>query len=290
MIGYRFMYMHMGGNRDGTDSRSVSRVLQDFPVSPTSMSMQMHMAELMYAPTNDFTLMAMFPYRQLSMEHVTRMGTRFTTDSAGPGDLTVKALYSLYGDVMRDQHRVLLNTGVSFPTGSIDEKDGTPAGPNQKLPYPMQLGSGTFDLYPGLTYLGEADTWAWGAEMTSTLRLGKNSNRYTLGNQYRLSVWGAHQWTDWLASSIRLDGHLWDDIDGADPDLNPAIVPTADPNRRSGKRLDLLLGGNLYIPRGLFKGVRVAFEYGFPVYQYLDGPQLEMDWRLTAGLSVTWTF
>jgi len=33
-----------------------------------------------------------------------------------------------------------------------------------RLEYPMQLGSGTFALRPGLTYLGQTERWAWVAE------------------------------------------------------------------------------------------------------------------------------
>jgi hypothetical protein len=36
------------------------------------------------------------------------------------------------------------------------------------------------------------------------------------------------------------------------------------------------------------KGAKLAIEGGFPVYQSLDGPQLETDWLITAGLQ--WTF
>ena len=86
-------------------------------------------------------------------------------------------LYSVYRSGF-DRHRVLVGAGISFPTGSIDKKDDTPAAPDQQLPYPMQLGSGTFDLLPGLTYLGQAGKLGWGAEAMATLRLGENSNDY----------------------------------------------------------------------------------------------------------------
>ncbi len=72
MIGYKFMFMRMQGNRDGTDRRTAGDVLQDFPVTPTEMNMAMHMFEVMYTPWNDLTLMAMFPYLDLSMDHLTR--------------------------------------------------------------------------------------------------------------------------------------------------------------------------------------------------------------------------
>lgn len=285
MFAYMYMFMRMDGNRDGTDSLSADEVLQDFPVTPTDMNMEVHMAAVMYAPSDDLTLMAMLPYIRKSMDHVTRTGVRFTTEPEGFGDLVVKALYTFYR-VGFDRHRLLVNAGLSFPTGSIDERGvlADPAQGEQQLSYPMQLGSGTFDLLPGISYLGQTTNWAWAVDALVTIRLGENSRDYTLGNRYRLSGRIDRRWTDWLSSSVRIDGQMWENIDGADPDLDPTRVPTNDPDRRAGRRLDLLLGVNLYAPRGPLKGLRIAIEGGVPLYQSLDGPQLETDWLLTAGV------
>ncbi len=281
MFSYRYMFMDMDGNRDGTDSLSDREVLEDFMVTPVDMTMQMHMVGAMYAVSDDVTLMAMVPYVSKEMEHLTRMGTRFTTNSEGFGDIKTTALYTIFN---KDKQRVHLNLGVSFPTGSINEKDDTPAGENQILPYPMQIGSGTFDLLPGITYLSQSDKGSWGAQALTTLRLGKNDNGYRLGNQYQLSGWIARNWTDWLSTSLRLTGATWENIDGADDRLNPMMIPTADPDRRGGTQVNLGFGVNLYAPEGNLKGSRLAMEFELPIYRSLDGPQLETDWQLTLGL------
>lgn len=62
------------------------------------------------------------------------------------------------------RHCLHFNAGLSLPTGSIDKQDATPMGPNSKLPYPVQLGSGTYDLLPGLTYNGQDRDLSWGAQ------------------------------------------------------------------------------------------------------------------------------
>ena len=80
-----------------------------------------------------------------------------------------------------------------------------------------------------------------------------------------------------------MDWKRRNNISGADPALNPAIVPTADPNRRGGDRLDLLFGFNLYASGETLTGHRLALEGGFPIYESLDGPQLETDWLITVG-------
>lgn len=294
MFAYQFMFMRMDGSRDGTNRLSDSDVLADFPVTPTNMTMKMHMPMVMYAPSDDLTLMAMLPYIKLEMDHVLgplspKPGARFTTKSEGFGDLNVGALYTFYRKNF-DEHRLIFKAALSVPTGSIDKKDvlANPAQGKQKLPYPMQLGSGTFDLHPAITYVGEMGDWAWGGEVEATIRLGENSNDYTLGDRYKISGWVNWKWTDWLAPFVRIDGEVWENIDGADPDLNPAVVPTADPGRRAGKQIDLLAGVSLYAFGGPLKGQRLAIQGRLPVYRSLDGPQLETDWQITVGWQ--WVF
>lgn len=280
MFQYQYMRMEMDGNRDGTDSLRTREVLEDFPVAPTEMTMQMHMFGIMYAPLNRLSLMVMAPYIRNEMDHETRTGVKFNTTSRGWGDVKLTALIHLY-EIGR--HRFHLNAGISFPTGSINQKDDLPTGPDQRLPYPMQLGSGTYDLLPGITYLGQTDNWSWGTQFMGTIRLGENNNDYTLGDRFKGTGWLAHKWFDWLSSAIRIEGQDWGNIDGEDPRLNPNLVPTADPNRRAGSRVDLLFSTNVFMRKGFLKGNRLGIEGGIPIYQDLDGPQLETDWLIWAG-------
>jgi len=280
MLSYRYMSMHMDGNRDGTKRLSDSEVLADYMVTPTSMDMDMHMFGAMVAVNDKLTVMAMLPYINKSMKHLTRMGRKFTTKAEGVGDVKISGLYKI---AAQSGHNLHLNLGMSLPTGSIDERDDTPARNNAKLPYPMQLGSGTYDLMPGITYRGQNENYSWGAQAMTTVRLGENDNDYTLGDKVEISGWLQHQWSNAFSTSLRLNAQSWSDIDGADPDLNPAMIATADPELRSGKRIDLLLGATYHAQNGALKGNRFSLEVGKPVYQKLDGPQLETDLILTAG-------
>lgn len=289
MMSYRMMYMSMDGNRSGTNDLSTADVLQDFMVTPTDMDVWMHMFGLMYAPTDNLTVMGMIPYASKSMNHVTRMGGSFSTKTDGIGDIKLSALYKIFEN---NGHQFHINAGISFPTGDTDERDDLPTGPNQPLPYPMQLGSGTFDLMPGLTYLGQHHMWSWGAQVLGVIRLGENDEDYTLGNVLSSTVWGSRNINNWISTATRLNWKIWGNINGADPRLNPAVVPTADPDRRAGNRLDLLFSLNFLIPKGpqLIKGQSLAVEFGLPVYQWLDGPQLETDWLVTFGWRYDWEF
>jgi len=278
MLGYSFMTMWMEGNRDGDARVGVDDVLAEFPVAPTDMDM--HMLHLMWAPTARLTLMAMIPYVRLSMDHETRSGRKFTTRADGLGDVSAKALLSVYRD---ETHRLVLEADTSFPTGSIDVKDDTPMG-RVRLPYPMQLGSGTYDLLPGLTYLGQAPGWAWGGHAGGVLCLGRNDNDYRQGHRARATTWLARKLTPWMSASLRLLREAWGNHKGADPRLVPGIVPTTDPTRRGGKRMEALLGVNFFTLDGPPPRHRLAIEYGYAFYRWLQGPQLELDGRL----SVAW--
>lgn len=287
MAGYRYMAARMAGYRDGTGTLSDAQVLRQFPTIHTEMRMAMHMLELMHAPTESLTLMAMLPYHHMEMEHLTRTGARFQTESDGVGDLTLMALQTVRGSAHHHGSRLLVNAGVSVPFGSIDQHDATPTNPRAKLEYLMQPGSGTWELLPGVTYLGDSPHWSWGAQAMGTLRLGHNDNGYRRGNQIRLSAWAVRRITDWFAPSVRLDGQILGNVHGIDTELNPLGNPESSTRTQGGRKLDLSAGLNFYAPRGRLKGHRLSLEAGIPVYQHLNGPQIESDWQATLSWSYT---
>ncbi len=281
MLSFQYMRMAMDGNRTGTDQVSTAEVLSQFPVAPLNMDMDMFMFTAMYGITDDLSVMAMLPYVRKEMDHVTRKGVEFTTQSNGIGDATLALTYELY---QFEAHAIEVSAGVNFPTGSIDKKDDTPAGPDQVLPYPMQIGSGTYDLWPRITYTGRSGDYSWGAQFGATVRLGENDRDYRLGNIYQASAWAARKWTNWLSSSIRLQGESEQNIIGADPRLDPLQVSTADPDLRGGERINLGLGLNFLVASGPFQGVGLGLETVIPIFQGLDGPQVERDYVISIVL------
>ena len=287
MFGYQYMHMSMSGLYQGDRKISPSEAFsKGFSTMHTSMEMDMHMVEAMYAPTERLTLMAMLPYKSMSMLHLTKAGKIFGQSASGLGDLEVMGLITIFGNIRKGGHRLVLNAGMSFPTGSINVQDHSEGDPTKKLvtlEYFMQLGSGTYDLMPGLTYLGDSGPWSWGAQTIETVRLGNNDHDYRFGDEYRVSAWASYGFTDWFAPSIRLDGRWWEDISGKDKNLNTNHTPEARTDLRGGRRLDLLLGLNFYVPRGALKGTRLVVEGGIPVYQHLDGPQLGTAWIFSLG-------
>ena len=113
MVGYQYMFEKLDGLLTGTDGISQADVLKEFDTTPTGMTMQTHMAMVMYAPTDRMTLMVMLPYVAMSMGELHRDGTRSTERSKGIGDLELRGLYSLYAS-KDSRHRFLANFGVGF--------------------------------------------------------------------------------------------------------------------------------------------------------------------------------
>jgi hypothetical protein len=287
MVAYRFMDMSMEDSRNGTSPVSTSDVLADYMVAPLKMNMQMHMFGLMLAPWQRCTLMFMTSQVKKSMDLQTRAGVRFTTKSSGIGDLSATALLRLYDSTTG---HLQATVGASLPTGSIDKKGDTPMAADSQLPYPMQLGSGTVDPILALTWVTHYERWSWGAQGKTRLRMGTNDRDYHLGNHYQATGWGALVLRRWLSVSGRLALSRQENIDGADPDLQPQMVPTADPLARAGTRLEGAVGVNGRVPEGTLRKLRVAVELIAPLVQDLDGPQLETKWTLFTGLQYDGTW
>jgi len=293
MLAYRYMGMTMEGNRKGDERLSESEAFAEIPgmgpmsmkALPVDMQMDMHMLGGMYAPTDNVTLMLMLPYtskrmtvKQQAMGAVTG---EFETESSGLGDVSLGALIKFYEGEGIAAH---FNLGLGLPTGSIDEEDTMPMG-KQQLPYPAQPGSGSYELRPGITVLGQQPNWSWGAQASARLALDDNDQGYQLGDRYDLTGWLARRVNDWSSVSLLARKKLWRDIDGSAKDLtvSPMMNPTADPEIQSGNRTELGLGVNLLGREGGVKGHRLAFEYIVPVQQHIDGPRLEMDSTLMVG-------
>ncbi|MEM9837521.1 MAG: transporter [Pseudomonadota bacterium] len=311
MVSYRFMRMDMDGSRDGTDSLSAETIATTVPnrffgqpmqpptlrVVPLDMTMDMHMLGAMYGVTDRITVAAMANVITKTMDHVTYqggMGTNvlgnFETETAGFGDTVITAIVGL-DDGSKEGKQFNVNLGLSIPTGALDETDQilTPMGgtPSPRLPYPMQLGSGTYDLRPAVTYRNRAGKIAWGGQVMGTVRLGENDEGYTLGDAVEGTAWLGYSPTHAATGFLRLKGMSLGSIDGQDP-LIVAPVQTADPNNHGGETVEVLLGVNLAGQEGWKRGHRLAAEIGFPLYRDLNGPQLETDMTFTLGWQKAW--
>jgi len=300
MISYRNMQMSMSDNIQGSRDISADDIVTQVPnpnpgpatvrVVPTEMNTDMHMLGLMYAPSDQITLMLMLNYLDKSMDHLSYMGMmgtntlgRFTTEASGIGDTKVGLLWRLH---QSPKHKLHLNLGMSLPTGSIDEEGEvlTPMNmrPTIRLPYPMQLGSGTYDLEPGITYTGSDAKIAWGLQYKATFRTGDNDEGYSLGDKHLLASWASYRAFDAVSFSIGLDYQDEGRIDGQD-DAILAPVQTANPDNFGGSLTNMSLGMNFVAQDGLLKGHRFALEFHSTIQQKANGTQMKMQDMITFG-------
>ena len=148
MVSYRYMTMDMEGLLKGSNSVTASSQLTGMTTMvPAKMTMDMHMFGTMYAISEKWTFMGMLNYLENEMDMIMPMNMSMYMGSSGIGDLKVAGLYDLAQ--WDNGQRMHLKLGLSLPTGSIDEKHTN----GNTLGYGMQLGSGTYDFHPAVTYL-----------------------------------------------------------------------------------------------------------------------------------------
>jgi len=300
MVSYRYMTMGMENLMKGSDSVTLDSQLGttsvgDFEMVPRKMTMDMHMFGVMHAISDEWTIMGMVSYLDNEMDmmmHFMEMGGmtmrhdhEMAAESSGLGDLKLVGMYDLAK--WDEGRRIHLNVGLSIPTGSIDEKSGT-----NTLGYGMQLGSGTWDFHPAITYLGQTESYSYGGQLGGILRIGENDQDYTLGNKFCASLWGARIITDFLSASAKLDYSSQDEVDGSDSrlDARNMMMPSPGFNPTSqGRDLSTFgLGLNYYFQEGGLKGHRFAAEWETPIDQKVNGVQLELDSVWTLGWQYAW--
>ncbi len=303
MVEYKYMNMYMDDNRIGTRTISdldaigppgpppgivVEGIQTNVGASPTEMTMEMHMAHVMYGATDDVTLYTMVMLPSLTMDHIrgdfnplTR-GTFFTLHNSGFGDTMFGALLRLYSDSDSD---LIFNLGCLVPTGDIYRETSIPSGGafRQAYSYPMRLGSGTFNARPGATYKKFCPWGSWGIQLQTDLPIGRNYRGYSVSDEFRLNSWTSLLLTDNWAVSLR-GQHLWKtNFGGQDPATPNQVISTNVESFRGGYWYSLGIGTQL-----MHKGHYFSAEIVPTLGQDVDGIQLETDYSIFASWSRGW--
>lgn len=289
MVSLRYMNMDMDGNRKGTSTINDAAIYNSYMVAPQNMSMDMYMLGVMYAPSDKLTLLLMQNIVKNNMDLKAKMMMNgmtmlhdFSTNSSGLGDLKIGALYNVYN---KENTSIHLNGTLNIPVGSITKKDDTPMMSDAKLPYAMQLSSGTFDVTLGATYKGNTESVSWGIQPLFTFRTGKNSEDYRFGNSQQINFWGAYKLADWVSISGRFLAVSEGEISGKDSMLNPMMVPTANTNNYGGEKIKSFLGFNfMFNQNSGLKKFKLGVEVGAPIYENYNGVQMNENRSFQIGL------
>ncbi|MBT7279451.1 MAG: transporter [Rhodobiaceae bacterium] len=309
MVSVRHMNMSMKGNLKGRQSISEAQVLQlpnqhgspaNLRVVPQTMDMKMTMLGAMYAPNDTITLLAMTMQHETTMRlntygamSQTLLGS-FTSQSEGLGDTTLGALIAggeIDKGILNGQWHYGL--ALSVPTGSIKQTGSVLSPMNmrasgKRLPYPMQLGSGTYDVKPSLTFNNAAHgDWRYSGQLAAVVRLDDNAQGYRLGDKAHLQAWASRRLAPFVSASMRLDASHQQGLKGSDAAIT-LPVPTAQTNFSGGQLAHLSFGFNFVGQAGLLHGHRLALEWTRAIHQKARGVQMQHQDTLTLGYQKAW--
>ncbi len=305
--GYLFGQSNNGGVGGGIGSPFPSKY--PYMMWAPRMTMDMFMFMGMYGVTDNLTVMVMANYQSMNMPMNMDMGNQpcnpatncyfsgYRTISAqapmvtaGLGDTQLYGIYKIYND--RTYGSVTGTLGINVPTGSTTQAIMM-MGNTFRAPYDMQLGAGTFNLMPALTYswLSPNGLWNLGTQVSGNIPLGTN-NGWAYGNSYKILGWVQRAFGESLTAYTRWTFTDTAQIRGQDANIsclnfpcdpfyvwNWSPMPDADPHNYGGQVLMGFLGAD-------YKYGKMSFgaEIGLPVYQYLNGLQNRNRWQVTTGV------
>lgn len=299
MIGLRFERSRFSGaNQAGTgEIADPAIVAAGYTVRATSMTMDMVMLDLMYAPNDKITLMVMPHYMWHRMEmlgidpaggmggghagHGLAYGQTHAHSTEGFGDTLVSASYRLARGDSFGAHATL---GVWVPTGSVTRKN-----PNGNfVHYGMQPGGGTWDIEPSVTVSGRAGGLGWGAQAAYRWRTDDtNKSGFAFGDKARATGWLSYLLGSDVGTTARLEyvheGPVLGHYNGPHSHASP-------PDRQEnygGDTVTAGLGLNWLVPVPAEHRPQLGAEFALPLYQDLNGIQMPQDWRLSVSLSQT---
>jgi hypothetical protein len=247
------------------------------------MVSETHWIHALFGYDSSTSLLLTLPFLNNEVTMREELGQAYELRSTGMGDLKIAALFQFGHEEDEALHAQL---GVSLPTGSRDERGITPlsGGISEKLPYSLQLSSGTVDLIPGITYVKRHESTSLGFQAKEIVRFTENSDDYQLGNVALISAWVSRVFKDDVSGSLRLGYRHEGRIKGQDAGIDPNLSPLHDPSSQGGDSVTVWAGVN-YIETG---GHSFGFELGGPLWQDLNGPQLERD--ISYGLGWHYSF
>jgi hypothetical protein len=177
---------------------------------------------------------------------------------------------------------LIVNAGLNIPTGEYNLK-GNPLDrmyPDTRLPYNMQLGCGTWDILPDITYIMKQEKFSFSSQLKSILRVKNNLIGYRLGNEYNFNVWSAYSWLPFISNSVRIEANYAEQIKNSDSSLSIYTEPAANSNNYGGKVINVYFGTIIHLKKGFLNRFHFATEVGLPLYQNLNGIQMPLKQNL----------
>ncbi len=272
------------GQFDGLrDSRknltSADTFARGYSIAPTNLLDQRFELEAIFGFNRRLDLYMVLPYTAREMDQDLSLGGQTTIESSGLDDVQIGGVFRSHE---KGPTRLSFMAGVSIPTGQVDVTDDYAGASGTILPYPMQLGTGTFDLLPGVMLESRLSGMRVGARASGRIHLeGAHDEGWFRSNSMRLDLWASKKIAKDLRSSLRAEANWWGDLHGAHADMVPLRNPLEDALRQGGSRVTLY--GGLSKDLNSEGNSRLELEIGMPVEEWLDGPALSQDWTVVFG-------
>ena len=288
MLSYEFRFMDVANYQAGRQKLSFEEVLLspgetrtnlNFPIVPTFIKQTAHAFSIGREISNAFSLNMSLPVVTQRTEHISSIADfeEFEIKTSGIGDIALVGLYKFHRSAASSAS---VGFGVSFPTGPINNIGDTPregTGTLERLPYTMQIGSGTYDFLASLSFEQDVDNWAFGIKGHTTLRTGLNENAYRLGNNYGVELTAKFKGWSSIRPGLHLSLRTTEQITGRDEQLLmpnnafPFGATIANPENYGGEKAKV--GGNVRLCIRKSCGLNINLKAAVPIYQNLNGIQ-----------------
>lgn len=291
MFGLSYETRDFSGIHSGSETVTASDLADaGFTRYASTMRMEMAMLHMMFGVTDHVTLMVMPHYMQMEMDMLPttmmahmgsgHMGSSHmghgahgmmphTMSVSGWGDTRVGAQFKMCADA---KTQVYTNLSLSVPTGSVTRKQ---AG-GVFLPYGMQLGSGTWDVLPGVVMTHAVDHHVlMGGRLGARLPLeSQNDSGYSLGDTYHAETWMGVNIAPSVSGSFRLMYEKRNRISGHFNAPHNHASPTDFVVNYGGEFVDLGVG--LHVNSGV-SGLQLGAEWVVPLAEHYNGFQIGRD-------------
>jgi hypothetical protein len=263
----RFDYFKQKDYRHGTDSISRGNIPADNEIQDTTINRNLTLG-LDHSFNQDWAINVLLPVFNRSHGTYGEDGDYpdraaiVTSSSKGIGDLRIIGRYQ----GLSADHSTGLTFGLKLPTGETDDKfkDGSP------LDRGLELGTGTTDLLLGAYHFGNINRdWDYFAQATVQIALNTYHN-FRPGNGLNASAGVRYMGFESVIPQLQLNARAEKRESGSEADK---------PN--SGATL-IYISPGVTVP--INKNVQAFGFFQIPIYQHVNGYQLEPSVLLSAGL------
>lgn len=281
-VAVRVQQTSWDGMRDGRDDISNAEQQAQFGFTTFGEELEENRVEVdvQYGLEGGWRVFATLPFLDRELDWTNAGGGAGTASASGLGDVVLGAAYT---PVIEDDRLLDLQLGLSVPTGDFDARGDYAGVTDTVLPYAVQIGTGTLDLHPSVTFQKRERSFVWGARLGGRFHTEKNSDGWARSDEARLDLWATTPLADRLVGTARLQGNWWGDLHGDSDELTETRSALEDPHRQRGSLLQVVVGVAWDILPPATHRNRLELEFGIPFDEWLDGPALSRDTSLLLG-------